>query len=166
MVKPPCAPKLAAGCKKCIRECFNIKTVALNALPSSGQDGSPKAVALGLFCLFFLENQWNNLGETTFENCYHTFGCANDCDASLTKIKGALSAKAGREEGQEIAVGDLSPEEQIEWARELPYESVKEAREMGIIQSGVYNLQAQSVSSRREPKWSPTQYKMNGWWGI
>jgi len=151
MVKPPCAPKLAAGCKKCIRECFNIKTVALNALPSSGQDGSPKAVALG---------------ETTFENCYHTFGCANDCDASLTKIKGALSAKAGREEGQEIAVGDLSPEEQIEWARELPYESVKEAREMGIIQSGVYNLQAQSVSSRREPKWSPTQYKMNGWWGI
>jgi len=151
MVKPPCAPKLAAGCKKCIRECFNIKTVALNALPSSGQDGSPKAV---------------KLGETTFENCYHTFGCANDCDASLTKIKGALSAKAGREDGDEIAVGDLSPEEQIEWARDLPYESVKEAREMGIIQSGIYNLQAQSVSSRREPKWSPTQYKMNGWWGI
>ena len=47
MVKPPCAPKLAAGCKKCIRECFNIKTVALNALPSSGQDGSPQAVKLG-----------------------------------------------------------------------------------------------------------------------
>jgi len=151
MVKPPCAPKLAAGCKKCIRECFNIKTVALNALPSSGQDGSPQAV---------------KLGETTFANCYTTFGCANDCDASLTKIKGALAAKAGRPEEEEVAVGDLSLEDQIEWARDLPFESVKDAREQGILQNGIYDLQAQSVSSRREPKWTPTMYKNNGWWGI
>jgi hypothetical protein len=107
MVKPPCGPKLASGCKKCIRECFNIKTVALNALPSAGQDGSDEAV---------------KLGDTTFENCYKTFGCANDCDASLTKIKGSLSAKNGRE----IAVGDMTAEEMVEWAKELPYDSVTE----------------------------------------
>ena len=106
------------------------------------------------------------LGETTFANCYNTFGCANDCDASLTKIKGALAAKAGRGDDEEVAVGDLSLEEQIEWARELPFESVKDAREQGILQNGIYDLQAQSVSSRREPKWNPTMYKNNGWWGI
>ena len=59
------------------------------------------------------------LGDTTFENCYNTFGCANDCDASLTKIKGSLSAKAGRE----IAVGDMTLEQMVEWAKELPYDS-------------------------------------------
>ena len=62
------------------------------------------------------------LGDTTFENCYNTFGCANDCDASLTKIKGSLSAKAGRE----IAVGDMTLEQMVEWAKELPYDSVME----------------------------------------
>ena len=62
------------------------------------------------------------LGDTTFENCYNTFGCANDCDASLTKIKGSLSAKAGRE----IAVGDMTLEQMVEWAKELPYDSVTE----------------------------------------
>ena len=35
--------------QRCIRECFNIKTVALNALPSGGQDGSEKAITLGKF---------------------------------------------------------------------------------------------------------------------
>merc|ERR1712003_97987 len=108
----------------------NIKTVALNALPSSRQDGSPKAVALG---------------ETTFENCYNTFGCANDCDASLTKVKGALAAKSGRDEGTEVAVGDLSFEEQIEWARELPYESVKEAPRNGHYSK--WRLQSPSAIS-------------------
>lgn len=54
MVKPPCGPKLASGCKKCIRECFNIKTVALNALPSGGQDGSEEAVKLGDYSLNIL----------------------------------------------------------------------------------------------------------------
>ena len=54
MVKPPCGPKLASGCKKCIRECFNIKTVALNALPSGGQDGSEEAVKLGDYSLTIL----------------------------------------------------------------------------------------------------------------
>lgn len=106
------------------------------------------------------------LGETTFENCYNTFGCANDCDASLTKIKGALAAKSGRDEGAEVAVGDLSFEEQIEWARELPYESVKDARNQGYLDGGVYSLDVQIASSRREPKWSPEQYKQKGWWGV
>ena len=64
----------------------------------------------------------SHLGDTTFENCYNTFGCANDCDASLTKIKGSLSAKAGRE----IAVGDMTLEQMVEWAKELPYDSVTE----------------------------------------
>ena len=64
----------------------------------------------------------SHLGDTTFENCYNTFGCANDCDASLTKIKGSLSAKAGRE----IAVGDMTLEQMVEWAKELPYDSVME----------------------------------------
>jgi len=54
MVKPPCGPKLASGCKKCIRECFNIKTVALNALPNAGQDGSEEAVKLGDYSLTIL----------------------------------------------------------------------------------------------------------------
>lgn len=147
MVKPPCGPKLASGCKKCIRECFNIKTVALNALPSGGQDGSEEAV---------------KLGDTTFENCYNTFGCANDCDASLTKIKGSLSAKAGRE----IAVGDMTLEQMVEWAKELPYDSVKDAREKGYLVKGVLNTEVEpevnSFTARRE--WSPDQYKKTGWW--
>ena len=66
----------------------------------------------------------SHLGDTTFENCYNTFGCANDCDASLTKIKGSLSAKAGRD----IAVGDMTLEQMVEWAKELPYDSVTELK--------------------------------------
>ena len=113
-----------------------------------------------------LEKTKTLLGETTFENCYNTFGCANDCDASLTKVKGSLAAKSGRDEGAEVAVGDLSFEEQIEWARELPYESVKDARNQGYLDGGVYSLDVQVASSRREPKWSPEQYKQKGWWGV
>ena len=77
-----------------------------------------------LFCWLFSRKIISNshLGDTTFENCYNTFGCANDCDASLTKIKGSLSAKAGRE----IAVGDMTLEQMVEWAKELPYDSVTE----------------------------------------
>ena len=70
MVKPPCGPKLASGCKKCIRECFNIKTVALNALPSGGQDGSEEAVKLGdysLNILLFFHISFNLDGQNSKE---------------------------------------------------------------------------------------------------
>ena len=61
-----CAAKLASACKKCIRTCHNIMSVALDQTDK----GTP------------------DLKKTTFETCYHTFGCANDCDASLKKVKG------------------------------------------------------------------------------
>jgi len=153
--KPPCAPRLASGCKKCIRECFNVKTVALSALPSGGQDGSKKAI---------------ELGDTTFENCYNTFGCANDCDASLTKIKGALEAKTGRpDDALELFVGEMTPEERVDWAQNLPFDSVKDAREKGFLVKGIFHVDSKldnkddsSLTARRD--WSPLEYKKSGWW--
>ena len=75
MVKPPCGPKLASGCKKCIRECFNIKTVALNALPSGGQDGSEEAVKLGDYSLNILPNSYIS---------FNSDGKRNDADFSIS----------------------------------------------------------------------------------
>jgi hypothetical protein len=127
--------------------------VALSALPSGGQDGSKKAI---------------ELGDTTFENCYNTFGCANDCDASLTKIKGALEAKTGRpDDALELFVGEMTPEERVDWAQNLPFDSVKDAREKGFLVKGVFHVDSKvkddsSLSARRD--WSPLEYKKSGWW--
>lgn len=135
-----CAAKLAGGCKKCIRICNNIKSVALSEADKETPD----------------------LGKTTFETCYHTFGCANDCSASLKKVKGALAAKRGEDL---IAVGDLSLDEQIQWAYDFPFESLKEARERGYFAKGVMNLENVDIAkSSYDRPMSTTEWKKKGWW--
>ena len=65
-----CAVVLASACKQCIRNCDNIKSVSLSAAGKANPD----------------------VGDTSFENCYHTFGCASDCKAALKKVKMFLSS--------------------------------------------------------------------------
>ena len=65
-----CAVVLASACKQCIRNCDNIKSVSLSAAGKANPD----------------------VGDTSFENCYHTFGCASDCKAALKKVKKFLSS--------------------------------------------------------------------------
>merc|ERR1712176_404128 len=134
-----CAAKLAGGCKKCIRICNNIKSVALSEADKTTPD----------------------LAKTTFETCYHTFGCANDCSASLKKVKGALAAKRG----DLVAVGDLSLDEQIEWAYQFPFESLKEAREKGYFAKCIMDLENGEIAkSAFERPLSTTEWKKKGWW--
>ena len=65
-----CAVVLASACKNCIRNCDNIKSVSLSAAGKANPD----------------------VGDTSFENCYHTFGCASDCKAALKKVTHARHA--------------------------------------------------------------------------
>ena len=136
-----CAAKLASACKKCIRVCNNIKSVALSAADAKKPE----------------------LGQTTFKSCYTTFGCANDCDASLKKVKGTITQKRG---GKELlAVGDLTLEEQIEWAFEFPFETMKEARHKGYFYRGVLDLEKGELQkSSFERPMSDKEFKNKGWW--
>jgi len=134
-----CAAKLASACKKCIRVCNNIKAVALSEADQNTPD----------------------LGQTTFKSCYLTFGCENDCNASLKKVKGTLNAKRG----ELTAVGDLTLEEQIQWAYDFPFESMKEARNMGYFSKGVLNLEKGGMSkSSYDRPMSAKEWRNKGWW--
>ena len=135
-----CAAKLASGCKRCIRVCNNIKTVALEAA----------------------DKKKPNLGDTSFASCYVTFGCANDCDASLKKVKGQIMAKKG---DQLTTVGDLTLEQQIQWAFDFPFESMKEARHKGYFSKGQLDLSRNGMSkSSYERPMSQKEWKNKGWW--
>ena len=85
----------------------------------------------------------------------------------MTKIKGALEAKTGRpDDALELFVGEMTLEERVEWAQNLPFDSVKDAREKGYLVKGVFNVENSDndsgLSARRE--WSPLDYKKTGWW--
>lgn len=134
-----CAVILASACKKCIRNCDNIKAVTLAAA------GNPKPT----------------MSETSFENCYYTFGCANDCSAALKKVQGDLDERRSL---VPMSISDMSLENQIEWAMELPYESKKDAKAKGLFINGV--LVDEELQSRRKETtdWSYKEIKRNGWW--
>ena len=48
-----------------------------------------------------------DLKKTTFETCYHTFGCANDCDASLKKVKGKRCSRKKRKRISYLAWSEI-----------------------------------------------------------
>lgn len=142
-----CTGKLCSACKKCIKNCHNIKTVALDALPSDS-------------------NKMADIGKTTFENCYHTFGCANDCDASLKKVKGTLKPDglAGKTDRPEF-VGSLSAAEKVRWAMEYPFDSLKEARELGYLVKGQLNFDI-STPKVQHRDMSLNYLKRKEWWST
>jgi hypothetical protein len=137
-----CAVVLASACKNCIRNCDNIKSVSLSAAGKANPD----------------------VGDTSFENCYHTFGCASDCKAALKKVKGDLSSRTSSEDAL-TSIDDLSLEDAIQWALTLPFDSMKEAKDKGFFVDGTLSyseeLQAKSSVNRG---FSVYEMKKKGWW--
>lgn len=96
--------------------------------------------------------------------CYNTFGCANDCDAALKKVRGTLQKTSSDVVG---AVGDMQLEEQIKWAFSFPFETLKEAREKGHLVKGEMKNIEQKIQRNKSPSVhlsDSTTWKKNGWW--
>ena len=77
-------------------------------------------------------------------------------------MKGALTAKDSRESLS--FVGDLDLKEQVKWAQNFPFESMKEARDKGYFHKGQLDLTKKNSARNQERPLTEKEFKNKGWW--